>query len=110
MFEPFRRLVSPCVNILKKNSDDEFVYVAAVADPSFSDPDAISVELGAGRYAVFVHEGSIKSFPQTVQAIWQHWIPNNRDVYRPAPEFEFYDDRFNGVTESGIVEVYVPVK
>jgi AraC family transcriptional regulator len=93
-----------------KAPDKKFVYVAAVPKTKEVPPGMVTVKLPAGKYAVFTHRGSIKDFPSTVRYIWTKWMPEHRDIYREAPDFELYDERFDPVSASGEVDVYIPVK
>lgn len=86
-------------------------YMCAVEVASF---DAVPKELGrmrvpAARYAVFLHEGNVAAIRQTWQRILEQWLP--KSGYRSAntPDFELYDDRFDGSTGEGGVEIWLGV-
>jgi predicted transcriptional regulator YdeE len=86
-------------------------YMCAVEVQSF---DVLPKELGrmrvpAVRYAVFLHEGNVK----TIQATWQQvfsWLPNSGMQSANTPDFEVYDERFDGATGDGGVEIWIGVK
>ncbi len=96
---------------IPKKPGDVFVYLAAVKAPQgeYLSQGLVRFDIAPGRYAVFTHKGSIKDFPLTIKYIWSTWIPEHRNLYREAPDFELYDERFDPVTESGEVDVYIPV-
>ena len=96
---------------IQKASDETFIYVAAVPEAAATNADGmVNCELPAGNYAVFTYSGSIANFPELVMQIWQHWVPENQQMYRDGPDFELYDERFDPKTGSGEVDVYIPVK
>lgn len=75
--------------------------------------DALPKELGrmrvpAVRYAVFLHEGNVR----TIQATWQQifsWLPSSGMRSANTPDFELYDERFDGATGNGGVEIWLGV-
>jgi predicted transcriptional regulator YdeE len=86
-------------------------YMCAVEVQSF---DALPKELGrmrvpAVRYAVFLHEGNVAAIQSTWQQIFA-WLPNSGMQSANTPDFEVYDERFDGATGDGGVEVWVGVK
>ena len=86
-------------------------YMCAVEVQSF---DALPKELGrmrvpAVRYAVFRHEGNVA----TIQSTWQQtfaWLPGSGMQSANTPDFEVYDEQFDGATGEGGVEIWVGVK
>ena len=86
-------------------------YLCAVEVQSF---DALPKELGrmrvpAVRYAVFRHEGNVA----TIQSTWQRvfaWLPGSGMQSAETPDFEVYDERFDGATGEGGVEIWLGVK
>jgi predicted transcriptional regulator YdeE len=86
-------------------------YMCAVEIKSF---DAVPKELGrmrvpAVRYAVFRHDGNVA----TLQATWKQifeWLPSSGMESAHTPDFEVYDERFDGATGEGGVEIWLGVK
>ncbi|HJR69092.1 MAG TPA: GyrI-like domain-containing protein [Gammaproteobacteria bacterium] len=86
-------------------------YMCAAEVQSF---DALPKELGrmrvpAVRYAVFRHEGNVA----TIQSTWQQifsWLPSSGMQSANTPDFEVYDEHFDGATGEGGVEIWVGVK
>ena len=100
--------------------DGNFGYVAGVAiEPgtSFDTPtlatdlhDALRCHtIPAGRYAVFIHEGSVATLAQTVDYIFGTWAPNSGELNAGQPDFERYDERFDPQSATGVMEYWVPV-
>lgn len=87
-----------------------FRYVAGMEMADGSVPTGMdSVNLPAGRYAVFRHEGHITDLPKTVYTMWNKGLPESGLELRSAPDFELYDHRFDVTTGRGVVELWVPV-
>jgi len=86
-------------------------YMCAVEIKSF---DAVPKGLGrmrvpAVRYAVFRHDGNVA----TIQAAWKQifeWLPSSGMESAHTPDFEVYDERFDGATGEGGVEIWLGVK
>ena len=62
------------------------------------------------RYAVFTHKDHISSIRRTWFSIWNKGLPEAGLEATGGPEFERYDERFDGRTGTGDVEIWVPVK
>lgn len=96
------------------NSDDDgnIEYLSGVEVRSFDGlpPDFATLRLPARRYAVFTHEGHISAIRATWQAIFTSGLPSIGEEMSDAPDFERYDERFDGRTGNGAVEIWVPLK
>ena len=62
------------------------------------------------RYAVFLHEGNVASIRSTWQEIMTQWLPSSGMESAHTPDFEVYDERFDGATGNGGVEIWLGVK
>jgi AraC family transcriptional regulator len=87
-------------------------YMCAVEVESF---DALPKDLGrmrvpAVRYAVFLHEGNVATIQQTWKQILEAWLPSSGMLSAHTPDFEVYDERFDGATGEGGVEIWLGVK
>ena len=95
-----------------ERDDGKFTYVASVEVSTLDDvPEGmIGVEMPAKRYAVFAYEGGIgPQLGQAMQYIFGHWLPNSEYALDGA-DFEYYDERFDAATGTGIFLIYVPVR
>lgn len=92
--------------------ENEFEYMCAVEVTSFDDlPDYLGrMRVPEQRYAVFTHSGHISSIRATWEAIWSQWLPNSGLQPANTPDFELYDDRYDPLTGTGIVEIWFPVQ
>ncbi len=94
------------------DGDGNFDYMAGV---EVRRPDDVPNELArlmipAGRYAVFTHSGHISDIRKTVYTIWNKWLPESDVTHVEGPDFERYDERFDGETGKGDVEIWIPVR
>lgn len=64
----------------------------------------------AARYAVFLHEGNVATIQETWQQILSSWLPKSGMQSNETPDFEVYDERFDGATGEGGVEIWLGVK
>ena len=96
------------------NSDDagHADYLTGVEVKDFSQvPDEFSrLTIPAQRYAVFTHRDHISSIRRTWFSIWNKGLPDAGLEATGGPEFERYDERFDGRTGNGDVEIWIPVR
>lgn len=89
----------------------EFLKVAAVeTEEGVSAPVGMAnYTLPEGDYAVFLHRGPTRYFPQTMRAIFQDWLP--RSAYRLAdrPHFEILRPDWDPSDENGEEEIWIPI-
>jgi AraC family transcriptional regulator len=72
-------------------------------------PGMLALCIPANSYAVYTHRGHIARIGDTVKSVWGEWLPASRYQHVPAPDFEFYDARFDPETGKGEVDIYVPI-
>lgn len=73
--------------------------------------DMESITLSEGKYAVFVHHGTMQSFPKTLQYIYQSWLPQSEYELDSRPHFEIMGDKYLGPNDpNSEEEVWIPVK
>jgi AraC family transcriptional regulator len=93
--------------------DSSFSYMAAVEVSDRSAlPAAFKVlDWPARRYAAFTHSGDVTTLPNTIRHIWREWLPTSGlEVDKELGFFERYGENFDPVTESGDIEVWIPIK
>jgi predicted transcriptional regulator YdeE len=86
-------------------------YMCAVEVASF---EGLPKHLGrmrvpAVRYAVFLHAGNVAAIQKTWKQILSEWLPSSGYRSAHTPDFELYDDRFDGATGEGGVEIWLGV-
>ena len=86
-------------------------YMCAVEVKSFDDvpKDLGRMRVPPVRYAVFVHEGNVKTIQQTWQQVFD-WLPSSGMESAHTPDLEVYDERFDGATGDGGVEIWLGVR
>jgi predicted transcriptional regulator YdeE len=87
-------------------------YICAVEVQSF---DSLAKELGrmrvpAVRYAVFLHEGNVTTIRSTWNEIFSKWLPSSGMRSANTPDFEVYDESFDGKTGEGGVEIWLGIQ
>jgi AraC family transcriptional regulator len=89
-----------------------FEYIAGVEISKLDDlPEKYRwIEIQPQYYAVFEHKGSLDTLPQTFQYIWKTWLPQSGREAADAPDFERYSDDFNPKLNTGVLEIWLPLK
>lgn len=87
-------------------------YLTGVEVKDFSKiPDGFSqLTIPPQRYAVFTHKDHISAIRRTWFSIWNKGLPEAGLEATGGPEFERYDERFDGRTGNGEVEIWIPVR
>jgi|LakMenE01Jun11ns_1017448.scaffolds.fasta_scaffold9774917_4 AraC family transcriptional regulator len=64
-----------------------------------------------GFHAVFTHKGSTAMISKSFEYIYHDWLINNKEYELSSNyDFEYYDNRFMGMSEESELEIWVPVK
>ncbi|MDD3415039.1 MAG: AraC family transcriptional regulator [Lachnospiraceae bacterium] len=68
-------------------------------------------ELSEGKYAKFVHVGTVDTLLNTYQYIWSVWFPKSGYELAEQDDFECYTERFLGPNNpNSQIDIYFPVK
>jgi len=96
------------------NSDEtghaDYLTGVEVTDLSRLPAEFCRLRIPAQRYAIFIHTDHISAIRRTWFSIWNKGLPDAGLEATGGPEFERYDERFDGQTGTGEVEIWVPVK
>jgi AraC family transcriptional regulator len=96
------------------NGDEsgDFDYLCGVEVRDFGSPPATlqRLRIRAQRYAVFTHAEHVSTIRRTHHTIWTVWLPTSGCSIVDAPFFERYDERFDGASGLGGVEIWLPVE
>ena len=71
-----------------------------------------SVNLPAGQYAIFNHDGHVSKLNSTMDQIWREWLSASGHmaaVDAKRATIERYGEGFDPKTGSGDIEVWVPI-
>lgn len=95
-----------------KSHPYELFYMAGVEvlDLNNIPPGMTSKIVPAGNYAIFTHRGPIVKIGETMQYIYQTWLPQSGKKLRKAAELEFYDKRFNPTSDTSEMEICIPIE
>jgi AraC family transcriptional regulator len=87
-------------------------YMCAVEVETFDElPKGLGrMRVPAVRYAVFVHAANVAAIQRTWQDILSQWLPGSGLRSANTPDFEVYNERFNGKTGEGGVEIWLGVQ
>jgi AraC family transcriptional regulator len=105
-------LAAVAYGVSYKYRPDGIDYLAGVAIEGSYDlpPGFVTVALPPGRYAVFEHRGHVAGTGHTWNAVYDAWLPNAGFKVRQGPCFERMDQRFNGNSGTGLIEIWVPIE
>lgn len=94
------------------NPSAKFVKWAAVEVSSFDNlPEGIeTLELEAGLYAVFIHQGTPAQAPKTFGYIFGTWLPNSDYELDARPHFELLGEKYKHNDPSSEEEVWIPIR
>jgi AraC family transcriptional regulator len=68
-------------------------------------------KLCGGRYARFVHRGTVDTLIQTYHYIWGTWFPKSGYELANRDDFECYTERFTGAYDSNSeIDIYFPIE
>ena len=87
----------------------DYLCGVEVADFNQLGPEWHRLSLDARRYAVFTHRGPLPRIQGTWQAIYQ-WLPGSGYKRARAPDFELYGETFDARSNSGVVEIWIPIE
>lgn len=115
-FNELRKSANPTLSdvsygLVCGSDDVGFEYMCAIEVPSFEglDESVGRLKLYDHPYIVLNHTGHISTIKNTWNSVWQ-WLAASSYKSAHAPPFERYDERFNSVTGSGEVELWIPIE
>jgi len=88
-----------------------FEYLAGVEvkDAAKLPSGFASVRLPAREYAVFAHRDHVLNIGNTIDKIWNNWVPQSGLKVADAPCFERYSEEFNPQTGMSGMEIWIPL-
>ncbi len=73
--------------------------------------DLKQITLPALKYAIFAHHGDVSTLWQTADAAYRDWLPASGHELADQPKLiERYGEKFDPATNSGDIEIWVPLK
>ncbi len=74
-------------------------------------PDKMeSYSLSGGKYAVFIHNGPVNTFPETMRYIFESWLPISEYEIDNREHFEILPENYNPMDPEAREEVWIPIK
>ncbi len=99
-----------CLDSDEKGPRECYYLAGAEVTGSGEVPEGMEArEIPAGRYAVFVHRGSLDTLGETMSSIHRTWLPGSGHRRREAPEVELYGEKFQPDSETSELEICVPI-
>jgi AraC family transcriptional regulator len=96
--------------VIVRADADAMDYMCAIEVPSFEGVHSPHREtLPATLYAVFTVEG-LEQVGEQWSHIYTDWLPASKYRAGRSPAFERYDERYDPETETGPIELWVPVE
>ncbi|MFC1819755.1 GyrI-like domain-containing protein [Thermodesulfobacteriota bacterium] len=102
-----------CYPTEDESQNGEFEYIAAVEVGDLDEiPDGMVMRtVPTQKYAVFVHKGPADKIKETYGVIYGTLLPKLGYDFAKAPDFEYYDDRFDEDNqETSELDIYIPIK
>lgn len=73
-------------------------------------PDTLSkLNLPSGTYAVFLHKGPASDFYDTMEYIYQRWLPQSGYQVADRPHFELLSKKYKNNDPKSEEEVWIPI-
>jgi predicted transcriptional regulator YdeE len=98
--------------ICNPSPNGDFTYIAGFrTDGRFVPDGMISFTVPEQLYAVFTHCGSLSRIGESMELIYQKWLPLQGLEPSQGIDFELYDERFLGPeNDKTQIDLYIPVK
>lgn len=94
-----------------KSDPAEMFYLAVAPVSTFDGIPAnfLKRTLPAGRYAKFTHVGKLDGLGKTMNFIYREWLPASVEKLRNAPHVEWYDGRFDPMSDRSEFDILLPI-
>jgi AraC family transcriptional regulator len=101
-----------CYPVEDQTENGEFEYIAAVEVHDFDEiPEGmVGRTVPTQKYAVFTHKGLVEKIGDTYKCIYGMWQPKSGYDLVKAPDFEYYNERFDPDNqEESELDIYIPI-
>ena len=106
---PVNRVGAHEYGVCSPARDGAYDYTCGVQVEGSAPAGLTLLRIPAQRYAVFFHAAHISAIRSSYRTIFDQWLPASSLRPTNGPDFERYDERFDGSTGEGGVEIWVPV-
>ncbi|WP_027624519.1 AraC family transcriptional regulator [Clostridium lundense] len=87
----------------------EFIGIEVDKD-SIVPSNMLIKEFPGGKYAKFIHTGTVNTLYMTYRYIWGTWFPSSNNQLDMRDDFECYTERFLGVkNDKSQIDIYFPI-
>jgi len=114
LWREFHRVISPSVatygvTLAHPANCVQFRYFTAVLANGQCNDTWERIRVPAQTYYVFRHQGQAHSLMRAFNYIWGVWLPEHPGIAVNGIDFEYYPAKYNPESESGWVDIYIPV-
>jgi AraC family transcriptional regulator len=93
------------------SSCESYLTGVEVSDFSGVPSELDRISLPSQRYAVFAHRDHVSALGKTIDAIGRNWLPRSgHELADTQAFFERYGEKFEPVSGTGDIEVWLPIK
>ncbi|MBU3187482.1 AraC family transcriptional regulator [Clostridium estertheticum] len=87
----------------------EFIGIE-IDKTNFESNNMLIKEFSGGKYAKFIHTGTVNTLYMTYRYIWGTWFPNSNKQLDMRDDFECYTERFLGTkNDKSQIDIYFPI-
>jgi AraC family transcriptional regulator len=103
-----------CFNFVKVPFRFDYMAAVEISTAGNMPSDFVTAEIPAQRYAIFRHDEHVSRIRDTIDAIWNRWLPNSgHTAVLGQPEkpymIERYGEGFNPQKGMGDIELWIPL-
>ncbi len=92
----------------------QYLCAVEVSDFGGAPPEWARIEVPRRRYAIFSHRGHVAALGDTINAVYETWLPGSGRAAAlggGAPDFlERYGEAFDPASGTGDLEVWFPIR
>ncbi len=107
------RVPFPYYGVVRPDLEDpdrlEYFAAAGVVGAPAVPSQMVSLELPAGRYAVFEHRGEAKAIDKTVDYIYATWLARSGHRHTWGPDLELYGTRWRAQGADSVMHYAIPI-
>jgi len=107
------RIPFPYYGVVRPDLEDpdrlEYFAAAGVAASPAVPAEMVSLEIPAGRYAVFEHRGEAKAIDQTVDYIYATWLARSAHRHTWGPDLELYGAQWRAEGPDSVMHYAIPI-
>ena len=103
----------PYYGVVRADREDpdrlEYFAAAGVERDTAVPAEMVSLELPAGRYAVFEHRGYAQAIDKTVDYIYATWLARSGQRHTWGPDLELYGPQWSAQGADSVMHYAIPI-